>query len=341
MTISNMTGEFPEGDSSIRDMPPLKTRIAACFFKALPQARKTAIWLIRITVPVSLAVMVLKSIGALDVISSAIGPVFALIGLPGEAGVVFTASALLNIYSAVVIMETLGMSARAATILALMCLISHNIPVETAVQRRIGSNPFFIVVARLLSSFVAGAALNIMLPGEASVAAAPHEIVAESMPFHVELITWSLDISRLCLLIFLIITILMFVQNILEEFGVIRVSSIILKYPLALLGVPSGAAFLWVVANTLGLAYGSGIIINQVENGKLSRRDADILNYHIAISHSLLEDTIIFASIGAFPFWITVPRIIIAGIVVWLKRLICRLLTHPAPASCGRQQANT
>ncbi len=70
------------------------------------------------------------------------------------------------------------------------------------------------------------------------------------------------------------------------------------------------------------LAYGEGIIIDHVERGRLSTRHADILNAHIAVSHSLLEDTLLFVAVGASLFWITVPRVLLAGAVVWTKLLL-------------------
>jgi hypothetical protein len=63
-----------------------------------------------------------------------------------------------------------------------------------------------------------------------------------------------------------------------------------------------------------------------VERGKLSKKHADILNYHIAISHSLLEDTLLFVAIGVTAGWIIIPRVLIAGVVVWVKRLGQRIL---------------
>jgi spore maturation protein SpmB len=80
------------------------------------------------------------------------------------------------------------------------------------------------------------------------------------------------------------------------------------------------------VIETLGLAYGAGVIIDHVERGRLSRNHTDILNYHIAVSHSLLEDTLLFVAIGASIGWITIPRVMLAGLVVWIKRGIDRLL---------------
>ena len=48
----------------------------------------------------------------------------------------------------------------------------------------------------------------------------------------------------------------------------------------------------------VGLAYGGAIMVEQMEQRKLSYGDGNLLNHHLAVCHSLLEDTIIFAAIG-------------------------------------------
>jgi hypothetical protein len=88
-----------------------------------------------------------------------------------------------------------------------------------------------------------------------------------------------------------------------------------------LFGLPLQSAFLWLVANVVGLAYGSAIMIEYVKSGKANRYEANLLNHHIAISHSLLEDTLLFVAIGVNAMWVTFPRVIMAMIVVWGVRL--------------------
>jgi hypothetical protein len=79
------------------------------------------------------------------------------------------------------------------------------------------------------------------------------------------------------------------------------------------------------VANIIGLTYGSAILIEQVQEGKLRLQDARMLNNHLAISHSLLEDTALFVVLGVPVFWITVPRVALAILVVWSIRLFSSL----------------
>ncbi len=307
-----------QGEGSVT----LRSRLRGCVVSAWRPALKTGVWLLSITVPVSFAVLLLKVTGVLNVLARVFEPVFSLFGLPGESALVFVTAALLNIYSCIAVIETLGLSGRVVTILALMCLISHSLPVESVVQKKTGSRLLPIVLVRLCASFVGGMALSLLLPADATLASLPATNGALVVAgFGAELKVWAISISLLCTKIMVLITLLMILQRILEEFGVTTLLSRILKFPLMLLGVPHQAAFLWVVANTLGLSYGAGVIVDHVKRGRLSRRHADTLNYHIAISHSLLEDTLLFVAIGVSAWWITIPRIILAGIAVWLKRL--------------------
>ena len=74
-----------------------------------------------------------------------------------------------------------------------------------------------------------------------------------------------------------------------------------------LFGLPQDAAFLWLVGNVVGLAYGGAIMVEQMEQRKLSYGDGNLLNHHLAVCHSLLEDTIIFAAIGVPVLWVVLP----------------------------------
>ena len=74
------------------------------------------------------------------------------------------------------------------------------------------------------------------------------------------------------------------------------------------------------VAYTLGLSYGGAIMISQSEEGKLSLEDADLLNHHIAISHSQLEDPLLFVAIGYQYGILILPRILLSIAYVWIRK---------------------
>jgi hypothetical protein len=216
-------------------------------------------------------------------------------------------------------MTTLGIGHREGTILAVMCLISHALIVETAIQKRTGSTPWRMVLTRISASFIAAWGLNLLLPGEMLVA--NENFISETKAFSPALINWLTDMAITTVKIIILVNLLLIIQRILNEFGLINW---ILKPFIPLLrimGLPASTGFLWMVAYTLGLSYGGAIMISQAEEGKLSKKDADLLNHHIAVSHSQLEDPLLFVAIG-YPIFILIwPRIILAIVVVWIRRL--------------------
>lgn len=296
-------------------------RLLGCVYGAISPAFKTAKFLLKIMIPVSLGMTLLKFTGLLETAASFAAPAFKLIGLPGESALVFLTSISLNLYSAIAVISTLDFTTRELTILALMCLISHNFFIETPVQKKTGSSAIKITLVRLFYSFAGGIMLNYLLPSSQGKAAATASVVktAETLPGALE--TWLYNSLFLIVQIVVLITMLLVLQRILEEFHIIGKLTTIFKPFMKIMGLPESVTFLWIVANTLGLAYGSAIMIEQSELGKLNRDDADLLNHHIGISHSLLEDTILFATIGVPVIWIIFPRLFLSIVQVWAMRL--------------------
>ena len=145
------------------------------------------------------------------------------------------------------------------------------------------------------------------------------------------LIHWLESSLMLCVKIVLMITGLMILQRVLEEFGVLKILSSMLSPLMRVFGLKPDVAFLWLVGNTVGLAYGSAIMLEYAKEGKLAHQEADLLNYHLAISHSQLEDPLLFVVMGLPIGWLIVPRVVLAIIVVWIRRGIYGLRAHAHP----------
>ena len=300
-------------------MNTLSKRLYNSAKSALPKAGKTSWWLLKIIIPISLIVSFLQYWGIIAQIAIVLSPAFSLIGLPGESAVVFITSIFLPLYGPVAIISTLPMDMREITILALMCLISHNMFVETAIQKKTGSS-FGIMFFLRLSTSIAGAfILNLILPDQiGSVHAIQKSIEFQSIPDMLQ--NWIISAGFLSLKISLIITGLMMLQSILKEFNILILISNIFAPFMRVMGLSKDSSFLWFVAQTLGLTYGSAVMIDEVENKTISLENANLLNYHIAINHSLLEDTLIFVAIGVPAGWIIGSRFVLATLVVWTVR---------------------
>ena len=296
----------------------IQERLLKSVKTALPQGMKTAIWLLKLTIPVSFAVFLLDFFGILNVIAGWVAPLFKLIGLSGQASIVLITSFFTNIYSVIAVMTTLGFGFREGTILAVMCLISHALIVETAIQKKTGSSPWRMVLIRLSASFIAAFMLNFILPAEAIINS--ENVVRSAGEFIPALTNWLSNMLVTTIKIVVLVNLLLILQKILNEFGLIKWILMPFVPLLKVMGLPSSTGFLWIVANTLGLGYGGAIMISETEEGKLSREDADLLNHNIAISHSQLEDPLLFVAVG-YHFGILIwPRILLAIIFVWIRR---------------------
>jgi spore maturation protein SpmB len=276
--------------------------------------------MLRITVVVSFAVTILQYAGVVAWISETLGPLFQLAGLPGEAALAFISAYFVNVYSAIAVIATLDLGYRAVTILAIMCLCAHNMFLETAIQKKTGTPAVRIVLLRTVSAFVMAFVLNIIMPHGAAETA-PAVTVPGNAGLPAILQAWGVSTLQLVVKMFVLIVSLAVLQRLLNEYGIIKWISKLFSPVLRVFGLPANTSFLWFVANILGLAYGGAVMIEESRQKRISAEDADLLNHHIAISHSNLEDIILMASVGASVLWMLLSRWVMAAAVVWLRRL--------------------
>lgn len=284
-----------------------------------------ALRLVLILVPAGFLVFLLELFGLLEPLSALLDPVMALAGLPGEAALVFATGALVTIYPAIGIMTSLTFSAAEISVMALMILICHNLFVETAVQTRVGSNPVRIALVRVVTALVAGIVMGRLLglqaEGIRSIGAAATPGFPGWDNTFTALAGWAVATGRTVLTIVVLVTLLMVGQRLLRQSGILPRIARLCEPVVRLFGLPRRTAFLWLVGNTLGLTYGAAVILEERARGDLTREEADLLNHHLAVSHSLLEDTLLFVALGASAVVLIVPRLIAALVVVWATRL--------------------
>lgn len=368
---SEILNENPEQVTSTKE------RLVKCVKEVLPSTTKTCIWLLKITIGVSVLILFMRYFKILPWLSATLGPLFNHFGLPGEAALAYVSGYFVNMYAMLAIAGSMDLTARAITILGVMSLCSHNMITETAVQGKTGANPVRVVITRTLAGFVLAFVLNLILPlsqsdiamlggafekseaavasvaevpatvasiavapaagapaTEASIAVAPATVApaagapatvasiteapAAVQPLFKELaVEWCYSTLSILVKMTLLIYSLAILQRILSEFGVIRWVSKFLKPLLLLFGLPARCSFLWIIANILGIAYGGAVMMEEVRAGKLSLRDIKLVNQHIGISHSNLEDLTLVASIGGIWWVMLLSRWAGSFILVW------------------------
>ena len=302
--------------------------------QAAPRALKTIWWIFKITATVSFIMFLLKYTGILTWIATAVSPVFHIFGLPGDAALAYVSAYFINIYSGIAVISTLDMTVRQITILGTMNLAAHALVAETAIQKKTGTPIKQMVIVRTLASITLGIVMNLILPGRPQFSA--ETISLSEVPFlNIQgefwpmFLVWLKGLARLTVWMTTLIFLLNIMQRALYEYGIMNKISRFFSPLLTVFGLPKETTFLWIVANVIGLLYGSAAIMDEMERGKISDRSILLLNTHIGISHSNLEDLTLFTAIGGVWYWMLLFRWAFVTILIWSMRLYYRLTSRP------------
>ena len=303
-----------------------KTRLfGPTVLAGLKRGLGTAWFLTRIMVPLSAGVAVLQWTGALAWLGRILSPAMGLFGLPGEAAIALVSGFLVGCYGAIAAAASLELNPVQVTVLALMVLCAHNLIVESTVQGRSGTSGARMALLRIGSAAVLGALLWQALRHGDQGAAVARVQAAGSGGLAAFASAWLAGTARLLLKIYVIVLSLTIGTGLMRAYGVFETLSRYLRPAMRFLGLQDRVALLWLTATFLGLAFGAGLIIDEAkEPGRFRPGELEDLHVSIAISHSLLEDTLLFLAIGASLPWILIPRPIAAALAVRAARRLRR-----------------
>ena len=294
-------------------------RIIECFRLALPASWKSTKWLLKLMIPISLAVTLMQHFEILAWIATWINPLFIHFGLPGESAVAFISGATAGTYAGIAAMMSIPLTMKQASILALMIALCHALPMECAVNRKTGSSFWKMGAIRIVMALVCALILNIILPdmqGKYIYLGAE----ADSSFWEVMKI-WLISQVKMSLMVAFIIYSLMVVQRMLEAYRLLDPLSRLLSPLMAVFGLPRHASYMWLVGNVLGISYGSAVMVELEEKGLVTREEANDVNYHLIMNHSMLEDTIVFAATGISALLLITTRLCFALLLVWGRRI--------------------
>lgn len=292
---------------------------------ALPATLKTSFWLLKIMIPVSLCVSLLQYYGVISYMAQYIDPVFRHIGLPGSSAIAFLTGAFVTSYAGMAVMLSMTLTLRQATIIALMICLCHALPMEGAVAKKTGSSFIRMSLIRIVMAFVCAFYLNAVLPDNSEpFGASVHAL--NNITVWDMLAGWAVSSLKLSIMIFMIIFGLMIVQRQMEAYNLIPRLSRPLRPLMRIFGLPEDASYMWLVGNVLGISYGCAVMTDLEERGIITKEEANDVNYHLIMNHSLIEDTCVFAAIGISAFWIVSTRVLFALIVVWGRKGLRRFI---------------
>jgi hypothetical protein len=253
-------------------------------------------------IPVSIIVKILQETGLIVYIGDALSPLMSVMGLPGEMGLVWASAMLGNIYAGIITFFSIGIELSVAqlTVLSTVILIAHTLPVELAITQKAGVKAGSDFLFRFVFGFLAGIILYyiygmLKVYQEVPVGIEKVVMISEKATWG----SWALGELKNYAFVFCYITGLIILIDILKHVGIIDKINRWFYPVLRLLGIEKEVIPITVIGMTLGLAYGGGLIINEVKQTQLKRRNVCYALMLMSLSHSIIEDSILMITIGA------------------------------------------
>lgn len=303
---------------------------AADFMKRLFTEAFVISWrLFKIMIPIIIAVKVLQELGGIGYLGDMLSPVMRLVGLPGSMGLVWATAIVSNLYGGVLVFFTLApgepITVAQITVLGLMMLVAHNLPIELRITQKAGVRLRFMLALRMGCAFLFGWLLfRFYLWG--GWLQGPHHTLWVPPVEDSSLPTWVFGQLRDLAFIFFIIFSLLLLMRILTRIGITQIMIRCLNPVLRLLGIGPSATTITIVGMTLGIAYGGGLIIQEAVSGHTDRRDVLFCLSLMGLCHSIIEDTLVIAIFGGHfsgIFWV---RIVLSLLVIFLLvKLVSRI----------------
>jgi len=270
------------------------------------------IWIMKILIPVSFFTALLAWTGWLSHLDFLLQPLMSIMSLPAIAALPLLIGMLTNIYAGIAAMAVLPFSQDQMTLMAIFLLIAHNLIQEGIVQAKSGIHPLKATLFRIVAAIFAVIAvapffdITTTVMGTASLSFETQTTLLEAFQ------EWALTTLGLMIKIFFIIMAILTLLETLKTFDLIHPMVRILNPILKLMGLNQKVGFLWLTAVVFGVAYGGAVIVEEVKAGHLTKEELEELHLSIGINHALVEDPSLFLSLGLSPFWLWVPRLIVA-----------------------------
>ncbi len=291
------------------------------------------LWMMKIIIPISLMTSILDWSGLMHRLDFLLKPLMDLFSLPPAAALPLVIGMLSSVYGGLAAMVAIPFSTPQMTLMAVFILMAHALIQEGIIQGKSGIHALKATLVRIGAALVT---LLLMVPwvGSSTIMPAAAEGALSASPAFLEMIRhWAWTTFRLTAKIFVIIMVLLTLLELLKAFGWIHPFVRALGPFLRIMGLDQKVGFLWMTAVIFGLSYGGAIIVEETKSGHLSKDDLEILHLSIGMNHSMVEDPPLFLPMGIHPFWLYVPRLVMAIVTVRLLRLWQRYARRPHPAA--------
>ena len=295
------------------------------FIEIFYESKKIFIVLFKVIVPIVIIIRALELLGLIPVFAKYLEPLTSFVGIDGSLGLVWMAAMLVNIYAGMAAFATLqsmfDYTVAETTILGLMILIAHSLPIEVAIAKKSGVSAIFTFLFRFINALIAGKILfyifeylNLFQELNTSILSIPNTNISHR--------DWIISQIQNFIMIFAIIFLIITFINILKTFGIWQFILKILKIPLNFLGMSDKVANIILIGLTLGISFGGGFLIEEAKKKEINKKDIFLSLSFLGLCHSIIEDTILILLLGSHISGILFFRFIYTVIVILIMKII-------------------
>jgi len=316
--------------------PVIKKTIKDGFLKSLENGG----FLLRIMIPVYLIVVFLRYTPAIGFLQVYLAPVMRVFSLPGDAAIPIVTGIFSDEYGIVAAMQGFHFSTGTVTIIAMISLCFHTIPLEAAIGQSIGFHPakyglYRLMLAIATGLFVgwlvsllyggAGLDLGLLDPSSAGITSGADGSTAITPGFeeHFAPGWWKEMLSEMLwgtlfnvvLSLARVIIPLMILIEFMLVYKVVDRAAPKFRWLCKVLGISNDALLPLLIGLLMGVTYGAGTLIEINKRTPLSKRDLTLTGVFLYACHGIIETTILFTVAGGSAFFFCVVRLAIAMLI--------------------------
>jgi len=277
--------------------------------ESIKSAVKSAFLILKLIIPLFILAEVLLYWDVLQYLTFIFEPITDILDLPKEASIGIATAMFFNIYAGLAFLAPLNLTPYEWTTLGLFLGVAHSMIIENTVMKKMGISYLYSWGLRIVMAFVAILPLQ-LIPREYFQATGEVVETIERKVYgsFTDMLWQSLqDATLLSLKVILIVTAIIFVMDYIKSRDFMQSYQEKTK---RLFSLTAGLL--------LGITYGAGIIIAEVEKGTLNKSDILYIATFLMVCHSIIEDILLFVIFGADGWLILTIRVVLAVVVSYI-----------------------
>ncbi len=284
---------------------------------------KTCWILFKLMIPISIIIRIIQEFNILPFISHLLNPIMHVCNLPAETSLVWITAMIVNLYGGILSLFAIypslsdPLTHAQLTVLLTMLLIAHTFPIELKIAQKAGVKILFMFLFRFCAAILFGVILSFIY-NSLNILQEPIQLSKVFVAQDTSWTGWIINELKNYSIITIIIFSLVALMRLLEIIRVLDWINKILQPLLKYLGISNDVLSITLIALTLGIAYGGGLMIEESKQKKIQPKDIFYSLILMGLFHSIFEDTLLMIGIGGHYSGIIIFRFIMAFIITFV-----------------------